>query len=451
MIARLNVGGPARHVTWLTAGLDRLGYRSTLVTGRVPPGEDDMGSFASGHGVAPVVVSTMSRQISVKDVLAVWRLYRLFVRLRPDVVHTHTAKAGTVGRLAGLLYRWLTPAALLGRPRACRFVHTYHGHVFHSYFGPWKTRCFLAIEKWLARLATDRLVVLSPQQHREIHGRFGIGRSEQLVTIPLGLDLATFTDAVGGRRRFRREVGADEADILVGIVGRLTEIKNHRLFLQAVALYLQGRGTTAGPRARFLVLGDGHLRDELQEQARGLGLGGHVVFLGFRDDPEDFYPGLDVVALSSLNEGTPLVLIEALANGRAVVATAVGGVTDLLGQAPAGPDLRDRPYTLCERGVLVRPNDPQAFCQALTRVMADAVLRQAMGERGRRFVQQNHSKERLVADVANLYHTLLAPAASGTAREGPMQSTVVNQKPVQKETDLCESSSRGARASSAPT
>jgi hypothetical protein len=155
IIARLNVGGPAKHVAWLEAGLRRRGVESLLVAGVVPPGEDDMSYFAEGLGVRWQVIPEMSREVSPKDAVTVWKLYRLFRRERPDVVHTHTAKAGTVGRAAGMLYRWLTPSALLGRPRACRFVHTYHGHIFHSYYGRWKTRLFLLVEQALARLDDD--------------------------------------------------------------------------------------------------------------------------------------------------------------------------------------------------------------------------------------------------------------------------------------------------------
>src|SRR4030095_7224197 len=127
------------------------GFESVLVAGVVPPGEDDMGYFAAEHGIKPVIIPHMSREISPKDALTIWKLSRLFVRERPAIVHTHTAKAGTVGRISGLLYRWLTPATLIGRPRRCAFVHTYHGHIFQGYYGPLKTRVVLIIEKGLAR------------------------------------------------------------------------------------------------------------------------------------------------------------------------------------------------------------------------------------------------------------------------------------------------------------
>jgi glycosyltransferase involved in cell wall biosynthesis len=425
IIARLNVGGPAKHVAWLEAGLRRRGVESLLVAGVVPPGEDDMGYFAEGLGVRPATIREMSREVSPKDFVTAWKLYRLFVRERPDIVHTHTAKAGTVGRAAGLLYRWLTPSALWGRPRRCRFVHTYHGHIFHGYYGPWKTRLFLAVERALARLATDRIIVISPQQLREIHGRFGVGRARQFAVVPLGLDTAAFRDWAARRERLRREWGAGERDVLVGIVGRLTEVKNHALFLEAAAL-LKGKcagggAGEGGGRLRFVVIGDGHLRRELEARAYALGLGGDVEFAGVRDDPEDFYPALDIVALTSLNEGTPLTLIEAMANSRAVAATAVGGVVDLLGGVEESELRRPHPWQVCERGVQVRPGDAEAFADALLHLVSNPPLRAALGERGREFVERSYSVERLVADVHYLYEDVLGAAeartASGRAQE----------------------------------
>jgi glycosyltransferase involved in cell wall biosynthesis len=417
IIARLNVGGPARHVVWLTAGLPPEDYSTVLVAGVVPQGEDDMGYFARAAGVEPLIIPHMSREISPKDALTIWKLYRLFRRERPALVHTHTAKAGTVGRLAGLLYKWLTPAALIGRPRPCRFVHTYHGHIFHSYYGPLKTRLFLLIEKMLARFATDRIIVISPQQYREIHEQFGVGRDGgQFAIIPLGLDLSLFEDWPGRRRALRDELGAGEADVLVGIVGRLTEIKNHALFLEAAARYKNAHGdarSASGRRVRFIIVGDGNLRARLEEQSRALGLMDDVTFLGTREDPENFYPALDIVALTSLNEGTPLTLIEAMANERATVATAVGGVPDLLGELIAGPvnvmagASGERPdFALRERGVLVQPNDAEAFCEGLARLIEDEELRRGLGARGRDFVTRNYSKERLLKDISGLYQEM---------------------------------------------
>jgi glycosyltransferase involved in cell wall biosynthesis len=412
IIARLNVGGPARHVVWLTAGLRKAGCESVLVAGVVPAGEDDMSYFAAAHGVEPHIIAQMSREISPKDLLTIWKLYRLLKRERPTIVHTHTAKAGTVGRLAGLLYRWLTPATLIGRPRRCRFVHTYHGHIFHSYYGPLKTRIFLAIEKALALLVTDRIVVISPQQFREIHEQFGVGRAHQFAVIPLGLDTSAFADWQKLRHLLRDELGAKNEEVLVGIVGRLTEVKNHALFLQMAARFKEIFGAKRNARrVRFIIIGDGHLRERLEAQALRLDLADDVRFLGTRNDPENFYPALDIVALTSLNEGTPLTLIEALANARPVIATRVGGVVDLLGKKASiefsqGGKAETSDYQICEHGISVHSDDAEAFCEGLIRLVADEDLRRAMGERGRRFIEQNYSQERLLSDVMNLYGEL---------------------------------------------
>lgn len=402
VIARLNVGGPAKHVVWLTKGLQSAGCVSLLVAGTVPPGEDDMGYFATALGVRPVFVAEMSREISLKDAVTIWKLYQLFRRERPDVVHTHTAKAGTVGRVAGFLYRWLTPNLLLGRPRPCRFVHTYHGHIFHSYYGWFKTRIFLLIEKTLAKAVTDRIVVLSEQQRREINEEFGVGRADQYAIIPLGLDLAAFSGWSERGQAFRRELGVGADDILVGIVGRLTEIKNHDLFLRAAATLSSQSPSNA---MRFVVVGDGALRRALEQEARKLGLTEAVIFAGNRRDAENVYPALDVVALTSRNEGTPLTLIEAMANARPVISTAVGGVVDLLG--PSMFQHSHTSYQICQRGISVPPGDAAAFAAGLARLVADIGLRREMGERGLQFVTSHYSLARLLEDIRSLYAELL--------------------------------------------
>lgn len=411
IIARLNVGGPARHVVWLTAGLKSADCETVLVAGTVPATEDNMGYFAEQMGVKPLVFPEMSREVSAKDALTILRLYRLMVRERPDVVHTHTAKAGTVGRIAGLLYRWLTPAVLVGRPRVCRFVHTYHGHIFHSYYGPVKTWLFLQIERALARWATDRIVVVSEQQRREIHEVFQVGRARQFVVIPLGIDIGVYSNWTERRRSMRDELGASDSDVLVGIVGRLTEIKNHKLFLQAAVCYRETVGAKpANGQVRFLVIGDGNLRPALEEEACLLGLSHDVSFLGTRQDPENFYPALDVVALTSLNEGTPLTLIEAMANARPVIATTVGGVSDLLGHRIESDETTDPGYVVCSRGLAVQPADAAAFARGLAALIDDRELRQKLGGQGRLFVMESYSKERLLKDVSNLYRDLVGPS-----------------------------------------
>ena len=422
IIARLNVGGPARHVIWLTAGLQSDECECVLVAGSVPAGEDDMSYFATEKGVKPIYVTEMSREVSVRDLISIWKIYRILLREQPDIVHTHTAKAGTVGRLAALLYRWSTFGALLGKPRACKVLHTYHGHIFHSYYGRLKTRVFLRIEKTLARLATNRIVVISRQQRKEINETFGVGRKEQFVVIPLGLDLAQFNNWEQRRRTFREQLAAGPDDLLVGIVGRLTDVKNHELFLRAIKVF---KDLHKGSRAvRFVVIGSGSLRSKLEEQVHQLGLTADVTFAGNRSDPENFYPALDIVALTSRNEGTPLTLIEAMANARPTIATAVGGVVDLLGEA--SEENHSSSYVLCERGVLVPPGDAEAFAAGLARLVEDHELRNKMAEDGLMFVQQNYSKDRLLADLSSLYSELMPrqiPLEVGSSK-GRLESRV---------------------------
>jgi glycosyltransferase involved in cell wall biosynthesis len=395
IIARLNVGGPARHVVWLTEGLQPYGYETLLVAGVVPPGEDDMSYVAAAAAVRPFTLPQMSREISLKDALTIWELFRLMRTERPDIVHTHTAKAGTVGRVAGMMYKGLS-----GKTRRCHFVHTYHGHVFHSYYGKFKTRLFLGIERFLARFVTDRIVVISEQQRREINETFRVGRREQFAVIPLGIDLSAYAAWRDRRPRLRSELKLKDDEVLIGIVGRATEIKNHRLFLEAAALSKK----TFGSKIHLAIIGDGHLRRDLEAQAKSLGLENDVSFLGTRNDPEDFYPALDIVALTSLNEGTPLTLIEAMANARPVVATAVGGVPDLLG-APTQVD--EAPgYQICERGISVASGDAEGFARGLTRLIADPQLRDDLGRAGLEFVADKYAKERLLRDMAELYRGL---------------------------------------------
>lgn len=377
VIARMNVGGPARHVSWLSAALNDERFQTTLITGRVAPGEEDMTSFAGSLGVEPVVLGDMTRALSWRDAIVVARLFRIFRRIQPDIIHTHTAKAGTVGRIAGVLYRVTTR-------RRVRFVHTFHGHVFHGYYGRAATALFLAIERFLARF-TDAIVVLSPRQRDEINGTYRIGRLGQFVIVPLGLDLSGFT---GDRRPHEGFVAA--------IVGRLTEVKGHDFFLRAFAAW-------SDPAGRALVIGDGHLRPSLERTAAALGIADRVTFTGMREDPESFYRDADLLVLTSRNEGTPLSILEAMADGVPVLATAVGGVPDLLGEPKETAD----GFTIAERGVMIAYGDVDGFVAAMRRLSSDRELRERLASAARAWVFAHHDKQRMVRDVTELYLRLL--------------------------------------------
>lgn len=401
IIARLNVGGPARHVVWLSSALNNSKYTTKLIAGSVPDGEEDMSYFATEEGVSPTYLREMSRELSAKDAVSIWKLFRQMREFRPDVIHTHTAKAGTVGRIAALLYRWVTPGTIIGRPNAVKVVHTFHGHVFHSYYGPLKTKVFVYIERILAKVATDRIVVITDQQLCEINGEFGVGRPEQFEVVPLGIDLSSFDDKDLLRRQFRDEFGYNDKDFVVSFVGRLTEIKNIPMFLEAASLYEKRR--EAKLTLKFLVVGDGHLRDELEAESKRLGLNGLVTFAGNRTDTAAVYAGTDIVALTSLNEGTPLSLIEAMAARRPVISTAVGGVVDLLGD----PVEQHYGFTICERGISFRSGDAEALNLGLTALAENNELRTRLADAGVNFVCIKYSKDRLVSDIKELYSQLL--------------------------------------------
>src|SRR5438445_2940166 len=253
IITRLNVGGPSYQAIYLSQRLRQPEFDCSLLVGTPGPDEGSMEELAAARGVPFTRVPGLGRAISLQsDGLTVYRLYREMRRYRPDIVHTHLAKAGAVGRLAAWMAR--VPA----------IVHTYHGHVFHGYFSKRKTELFLRIERALAR-CTDRLVVLSERQEREILG-FGVGRAEQMVRIPLGLELEPFLSAERRRGELRCELGLPDETPLVGIVARLVPIKAHGLFLEAA------RGVAhCRPDTRFLIVGDGELREPLEQQARALG------------------------------------------------------------------------------------------------------------------------------------------------------------------------------------
>jgi glycosyltransferase involved in cell wall biosynthesis len=392
IIDRLNVGGPAKHVIWLTAGLDPERFETTLITGVVPESEGDMGYFARAAGVEPIVIEKMSRELSFGDVIVIFKILLELFRLKPQIVHTHKAKAGAVGRVAATIYKWLTPSALRLRGRKLAVVHTYHGHIFHSYYGAAKTRLFVAIERALARFCVNRIVAISERQRDEICHAFKVGKIDQFAVIPLGID---FEEVDSLRGPLRREIGVAAGDVLIGVVGRLCEIKNHAMLIESAAKLEVARTT-------FVIVGDGHLRAELEWRARAAGLGGRVIFTGFRDDAASIYADFDLVALTSLNEGTPLTLIEAMGCGRAVASTEVGGVADLMGRRRETLD----GFTVWDHGVTAPSRDVDAFTNGLRYLIERPSLRREMGERGHAFVSSRLSKERLVGDIENLYRGL---------------------------------------------
>lgn len=360
-------------------------FASHLVTGTLAPGEADMTQAAYDAGIAVTFVGEMGRAISWRDVLVIARLVAICRAFRPDIIETHTSKAGMTGRVAGLIYR------LLGR-RSCRLVHTYHGFVFRGFYGALMSRAIVWIERLLARI-TDRLIVLSDRQLADLRDVYRVGREAQMRVIPLGLDIEAFEQAPAAS--LREELHISPSRFVAAIVGRLSEVKNHELFLEVVAAHHDD--------AEFLVIGDGHLGPQLEQRAAALGLASRVRFLGNRSDREVFYAAIDLLIITSISEGTPMAILEAMAAGVPVLSTAVGGVPDLLGAVESIGD----GVSMAERGVLVASGDRDALVRALSLLQRDAALRQRLGANGRDHVRQSYGKERLVRDMRSLYEELV--------------------------------------------
>jgi glycosyltransferase involved in cell wall biosynthesis len=399
VIARLNVGGPALHVSYLTKGLAERGYDTMLVAGQVDGSEGSMEYASRELGVEPHFLGPLRRDISAwSDTASVLQVRDLIRTFRPHIVHTHTAKAGAVGRTAAAIARLREPPIV---------VHTFHGHVLRGYFGPAPTAVFRGIERSLAR-KTDRLIAVSPEVRDDLVSE-GIAPADKFEVIRLGLDLdrrATPDPAEAAALRAR--LGVDESSFLIAWLGRMTEIKRVDDLLAAFAA-LRSRGIDA----QLALAGDGPLRSGLESLARELGIADRTHFVGLQREVAPMYGAADVVALTSRNEGTPVTLIEALAAGTAVVSTDVGGVRDVV---------RDG-----ETGLLVEAGDTDAIASAFERLAADPSLRRGFGEAGRVDVRTRYSVERLLDDVDDLYRRLLAERrAERTARSrvGPLTPTL---------------------------
>jgi glycosyltransferase involved in cell wall biosynthesis len=385
VIARLNMGGPALHVAYLTAGLRERGYSTTLVAGTLARGEDSMAFVASGLGVEVVTIPELGREISpLRDLVATLRLARLIRRERPQILHTHTAKAGTVGRLA---------ARLAGRARPPIVVHTFHGHVLRGYFGPVRSRFFRWLERWLAR-DTTALIAVSPQVRDDLVA-LGVAPQEKFAVIRLGIELEERVADMDGRADTRRYLGIATDRFTVGWIGRMTAIKNTEDVLSAFKA-LRDRGI----EATLCMVGDGPDRPELERRAHELGIMRDTLFLGYQQDVAPLYAAFDALVLPSSNEGTPVSVIEALAARTPVVATRVGGVPDVVRE---GDD-----------GFLVDPGDTDALAERLERLASDPQLRERMGEAARSRVLSRYAVDRLVDDVDRLYRSLLT-SGSGAA------------------------------------
>ena len=379
VIARLNVGGPALHVAYLTEGLAERGYDTTLVAGSLAHGEESMAHVARQRGARIVTLPHLARQVSpLNDLLAVRHLAKLIRTERPQILHTHTAKAGAVGRVAALLADDARPPIV---------VHTFHGHVLRGYFNPLATLAFRTLERWLASVTT-RLIAVSPEVRDDLV-RLGVAPREKFVVIRLGiqLDERVGTDDTA-RRETRRRLGVSPESFVVGWVGRMTAVKR----TDDVLLAFKGV-IDRGVDAWLCLIGDGPDRQRLERRAHELGIAKRCLFVGYQNDVAPYYEAIDALLLPSANEGTPVSVIEALAAERPTVATRVGGVPDVVRE---GVD-----------GYLVDVGDADTLAARLVELAGDPDKRDAMGREGRRRVLERYAVDRLVDDIDQLYRELL--------------------------------------------
>ncbi len=375
IIDRLNIGGPAIHAAVTSRGLDPERFHTVLVIGSIEPTEGDMAYLLEGGGTYEVVsIPSLGREMRPwRDLATTWKVLQLIAREKPDIVHTHKAKAGAIGRAAAVLCR--VPVR----------VHTFHGHVLRGYFGPAKSWFYRSLEKLLA-LGSSQLVVPSPRLADELANDFHVAGRERFDVIPLGFHLEPFATAESLRGQLRAEIGVGKDAKLVGIVGRMVPVKDHGTFIAAAATLAAKR-----PDVRFVFVGGGELEDAIKSDVAARGLTDRTHFLGWRRDLARIYADLDVVALSSLNEGTPVSLIEAMACGTPVVSTQVGGVADVLRNGA--------------RGELVPMQDSAALAAGIEKALEPSARVRAAEIRAA--IHEEYGSRRLCRQLEELYLRLL--------------------------------------------
>ncbi|MBW7935732.1 MAG: glycosyltransferase [Flavobacteriales bacterium] len=384
IVNRFNIGGPTYNAAYLTKHLSP-DYKTLLIGGEIEKNESSSIYILRDLGVKPIIIPEMQRSMQYNgDLVAYYKLKEIIKRFKPDIVHTHASKSGALGRWAA--YKCGVPVVL----------HTFHGHVFHSYFNRLKTELVKQTERRMANIST-RIIALSEMQKYELSEIHHICYPDKISVIPLGFDLSRFRENTEEKRaRFRKEYSLTNNDIAIGIIGRLSPIKNHDLFISAIRHSRQN--TTRSIRA--FIIGDGERHDELVRKCLEEGLTvstkadnntADVIFTSWIKDVDIAIAGLDLVCLTSLNEGTPVSLIEAQASSRCVLSMQVGGIENVV----------KNHYT----GMLT--SSSEQFQAVMVQLITDSVLRSRLALNGWEHVRENFHYTRLVNDTKRLYDELL--------------------------------------------
>lgn len=370
--SRICIGGPVQQTFALSRLMDRSRYETVLIGGRAERGEEDLVGAARGLGIRTIPLCELRRSVRpIDDSLALRKLTRILRRERPDIVHTHTAKAGALGRIAA---------------RACGvpvIVHTYHGNVLNGYFSRPVNALFRAAERMLAG-RTDRLIALSDGQKRELCEQHRIASPDKISVIPPGLDLEKYLRLTDWKGSLRKELEVDRGAPLVGWVGRMVAVKDPMLFLDVCARIHRVRSD-----AHFVLVGDGPYRRRIEVRAQVLRIQDRVHLIGYRRRMETVYADLDLLVGTSINEGTPIAMIEAMVAGLPVVTVAVGGIGEIL-----------HDYSLAW---VTHERSASAVCALILQALESPQPRMDGGAVVARF-----GADRLVRDTTNLYEALLA-------------------------------------------
>lgn len=385
---RLIVGGPSHNVTLLTAYLSPE-FETRLLVGKKDPAEKDAAYIAQRLGLKPIEIAEMRRSIlPFNDIIAYFKIKKIIREFKPDIVHTHASKSGAIGRLAA---------------KSCNvplIVHTFHGNVFHSYFNGFLTSLIIRIERFLAK-RTDAIVAISDSQRKELTDVYKIAPPEKIFTIPLGFNLEKFSvDQDAKKELFKNKYGFDKNDIVVGIIGRLVPVKNHEMFLEVAALIK----AHSNKNIRFVIIGDGQSRPLIEKKAAALNLSysyfvtnpkakTDILVTSWETEIDEALAGIDIIVLTSHNEGTPVSLIEAQAAHKPVVSTNVGGIEDIVQHG--------------ETGFITEAGDTAAFAQHIQTLIDAPQLREQMGKKGYENVIKRYSKQRLITDMKHLYLSFL--------------------------------------------
>ena len=377
IINRFNIGGPTYNATFLSAFLSDK-FETLLIGGLPEPGESDSLYIPEKYGVTPILIPELKRKPNFfSDRKALQEIKKIIRKFNPDIVHTHASKAGALGRKAA--FDCKVPLV----------IHTFHGHVFHSYFGTIKTWIFKLIERKLAQ-KSSAIIAISEIQKQELTEIYKVAPKSKTHVVPLGFDLNPFQENWHEKRKnTRHKYGIEKEEIAIGIVGRLTAIKNHRFFIDAI----EEVSDKTSKKIKVFIVGDGEDKDELVQYAKSKNCGQKIVFTSWIKDISNFNPGMDILCLSSHNEGTPVSLIEAQACNVPVVSTIVGGVQDIV----------EHNYT----GLLSSKNDFNAYVSNLLLLIEDEDFRKKMSQNGWINVYHKFGYKRLVKDMEELYITLL--------------------------------------------